>query len=267
MLEILTYPFMQRALIGGLLVGFLASYYGPIVVQRNMAFLGSGLAHAAFGGVALGIMLRVEPLYIAAPYTVLIALVIMWAGGRTKLSNDTLIGVFFAASMAAGMILLALSPGYGGDPMAFLFGDLLAVTTADLIATGVVVVGTLATLPLWSRWAYATFDRQLATADRLPVGRDDYILGVGLALTVVVAIKVVGIVLIAAFLVLPAAIARMFASRFAQMTLLSVAVGLSTVTIGLLASYPLDLPSSPVIIILQTLIFFVTLVLRRGGIS
>lgn len=264
MVEALTYPFMQRALIGGLLVGFLASYYGPIVVQRNLAFLGSGLAHAAFGGIALGIMLRVEPLYIAVPYTVAIAIAIVWAGRNSKLSNDTLIGVFFAASMAFGIIVLDLSPGFGGDPMAFLFGELLAVTKADLIATALVVLATLGTLPLWSRWAYATFDPQLASADRVPVARDDYVLGVGLALTIVVAIKVVGIVLIAAFLVLPAAIARMFASRFSQMTLLSVAIGLTTVTAGLLASYPLDLSSSPVIIILQTIIFFLALVLHRA---
>ncbi len=263
MLEILSYPFMQRALIGGLLVGFLASYYGPIIVQRNMAFLGSGLAHAAFGGVALGIMLRVEPLYVAVPYTVAIAIAMTWASTRTRLSNDTIIGVFFAASMAVGMVLLALAPGYGGDPMAFLFGDLLSVTRTDLAAAAVVALLSLATLPLWSRWAYATFDRQLAQADRLSVRRDDYILSICLALTVVVAIKVVGIVLVSAFLVLPAAIARLFAHSFAQMTLLSMAVGMSTVAVALLASYPLDLPSSPVVILLQTIIFFIALLVQR----
>src|SRR5690606_35252417 len=142
MLDILTYPFMQRALIGGILVGLLASYYGPIVIQRNMAFLGSGLAHAAFGGIALGIMLRVEPLYIAAPYTVAVAIAIVWVSRNSKLSTDTLIGVFFAASMALGMVFLALAPGYGGDPMAFLFGDLLAVTHADIAASIAVVIAT-----------------------------------------------------------------------------------------------------------------------------
>lgn len=263
MLEMLSYPFMQRALAGGLLVGFLASYYGPIVVQRKMAFLGSGLAHAAFGGVALGIFMGVEPLYVAGPYTVAVAIAIVWASRNSTLSNDTLIGIFFAASMAFGLVLLALAPGYGGDPMAFLFGDLLAVTTADIVATAGVTVATLATLPLWSRWAYATFDRQLATADRLPVARHDYVLAIGLALTVVVAIKVVGIVLIAAFLVLPAAIARMFVQRFASMTVLSIAVGLGTVAAGLFGSYPLDLPSSPIIIIIQTVIFFTVLLFCR----
>jgi zinc transport system permease protein len=265
MIDILGYPFMQRALIGGLLVGFLASYFGPLVVQRNMAFLGSGLAHAAFAGVALGMVLGIQPLLVAAPYTVALAIAIIWAGDHAWawLSADTIIGVFFAASMAVGIILLSFAPGYGADPMTFLFGDLLAVTAGDLWITLLVTLLSVATFPFWSRWAYATFDRQLATADRLPVQREDYLLGVCLALTVVVAIKVVGILLIAAFLVLPAAIARLFARRFAHMTLLSVLIGMGTVVAGLFLSYPLDLPSSPLIILVQTALFFTALLLRR----
>ena len=99
MIELLSFPFMQRAIIGGVLVGFLASYYGVFIVQRGLSFMGSGLAHAAFGGVALGLLLDSEPLWIAVPFTVIVAIGITWVRDRTKLGSDTAVGIFFAVSI------------------------------------------------------------------------------------------------------------------------------------------------------------------------
>ena len=262
-LESLEMPFMQRALIGGILVGLLSSYYGPIVVQRRLAFLGSGLAHAAFGGVALGVLLSVHPLWVAVPFTVLVALAIVWVREYSGIEPDTTIGIFFSVSMALGVIFLSMKQGYSGDAFTYLFGSILAITTTDLWITGAVTVLSLLTLPLWNRWAYATFDRSLAQADRLPVFREDSLLFVAIAVAIVVSIKVVGIVLMAAFLVLPPAAARLRARTFFEMTLLSVLIGLSSVVVGLFASYALDLPSGPVIILVQAAIFAILLPLRR----
>lgn len=264
MLEPLTLPFMQRALIGGLLVGFLASFYGPFIVQRRLAFLGSGLAHAAFGGVALGVLLGLEPLWVALPFTTIVALGMVWVREQTRLAEDTTIGIFFAVSMALGIIFLSLKEGYAGDAFTFLFGSLLAVGAADLYAAGAVTAGTIVLWPLfWRQWAYATFDRNLARADRLRVSADDYLLVAAIAIVVVVSIKVVGIVLIAAFLVLPPATARLLARTFSGMTIASIAIGMSTVAGGLYLSYFANLPSGPVIILTQAALFTGALVLRR----
>ena len=99
MIDLFSHPFIQRAFIGGILIGFLASYYGVFVVQRGLSFLGSGLAHAAFGGVALGLLLHTEPLWIAVPFTIFVALGITWVKDRTELSGDTAIGIFFSVSI------------------------------------------------------------------------------------------------------------------------------------------------------------------------
>lgn len=263
MLEPLTLPFMQRALLGGLMVGFLASYYGPFIVQRQLAFLGSGLAHAAFGGVALGILLNQQPLWVAVPFTVAVSLAIVWVRERSRLGSDTIIGIFFAVSMALGIVFLSWTDGYTSDAFTYLFGSLLAVTQADLWTTAGVVVLTVLTFPLWRHWAYASFDRSLARADHLPVMRHDYVLAVAIAVVVVVSIKVAGIVMIAAFLVMPAATARMLTRTFAAMTVVSVAVGMSTVLIGLYASYYADLPSGPAVILTQAAVLAVAVAVRR----
>ena len=262
MIEILSLPFMQRALLGGAMVGFLASYYGVFVVQRGLSFLGSGLAHAAFGGVALGLLLQTEPLWVALPFTILVAIGIAWVRYRTQLSSDTAVGIFFSVSMALGIVFLFLRREYSADAFTFLFGSILAVTKTDILITLTMVVITLLTYPLWKRWAYASFDRELAQTDRLPVIKDDYLLSILIAITVVVAIKVVGIVLIAAFLVIPAATARVLSRTFRMMTVISVIIGVLGALAGLIVSYYIDIPSGATIILIQALLFFISMLIR-----
>lgn len=265
MSEILSLPFMQRALIGGALVGFLASYYGVFIVQRGLSFLGSGLAHAAFGGVALGLLLHTQPLWVALPFTVLVAIGISWVKNRTELSSDTAVGIFFSVSMALGIVFLFLRREYTADAFTYLFGSILAVTQTDIWITLAMVMVVFVTFPLWSRWAYTSFDRELAQTDRLPVIRDDYILSVLIAITIVVAIKVVGIVLIAAFLVIPAATARILSRSFRMMTLVSVAIGVATALVGLVVSYYINIPSGATIILIQSLLFFIAMLARSAS--
>jgi zinc transport system permease protein len=262
MADIFTLPFMQRALIAGALVGFLASYYGVFVVQRGLSFLGSGLAHAAFGGIALGLLLNFEPLWIAVPFTVIVAVGIFWVRDKTELGSDTAVGIFFAVSMALGVVFLFLKKEYTSDAFTYLFGSILAVTKTDLKITGSIVLLTLLTLPLWRRWAYASFDRELAETDHLAVDRDDYLLSILIAVTVVVAIKVVGIVLIAAFLVIPAATSRLLSPTFRRMTVVSIFIGVISAIIGLWISYYLDVPSGATIILFQAILFFLSMLYK-----
>ncbi|MBM3319677.1 MAG: metal ABC transporter permease [Candidatus Eisenbacteria bacterium] len=263
MFEMWSFPFMQRALLAGVLVGFLSSYFGVFVVQRGLSFLGSGLAHAAFGGVALGILLGVQPLWVALPFTVLVALAITLVRDRTYLAGDTATGIFFAVSVALGVLFLALHQRYTEDAFALLFGSILAVNAVDLWMSAGVALLALAAIPFWGRWAYATFDRDLAEADGVNVRRDDYVLSFLIAVAVVVAVKVVGIMLVAAFLVIPAASARLIARTFFGMTLLSIAFGVLSTAVGLAVSYRLDVPSGAMIILTQAACFFLALALRR----
>jgi zinc transport system permease protein len=254
---------MQRALIAGFLVAFLASYYGVFIVQRGLGFLGSGLAHAAFGGVALGILLETEPIWVAVPFTALVAIGITWVKDKTKLGGDTTIGIFFSVSMALGIIFIFLKRQYSSDAFNYLFGSILSVTLLDIFVPIVLIIITLLLFPFWKRWAYSSFDRELAQADRIPVQLDDYLLSTLIAVTIVVSIKVVGIVLIAAFLVIPPAASRLLNKSFSKMTVVSIIIGISTAMVGLWISYYMNVPSGATIILLQAAVFFAVMILKK----
>ncbi|MFZ2323423.1 MAG: metal ABC transporter permease [Ignavibacteriaceae bacterium] len=262
MFEILTLPFMQRALIAGIFVGFLSSYYGVFIVQRGLGFLGSGLAHAAFGGVALGVLLNQEPLWTAVPFTIFVAIGITWVKDKTNLGSDTTIGIFFSVSMALGIIFIFLKRQYTSDAFNYLFGSILSVTIIDIIVAAALILITIILSPFWKRWAYSSFDRELAQADRIPVQFDDYLLSILIAVTIVVSIKVVGIVLIAAFLVIPPATSRLINKSFSKMTFTSIIIGVFTALIGLWISYYLDVPSGATIILLQAALFFIVMIIK-----
>ncbi len=261
--EPLTYAFMQRALIAGILLSAVAGYFSPFIVQRRLAFLGSGLAHAAFGGVALGIVLQFDPILTALPFTIIVGVIIVLIRDKTELAGDTAIGILFAVAMALGILLLSRTQQYTGDVMTYLFGSILAVQPTDLAwATGLGVM-TLVCAFWWPTWAYATVDERLARVDRLHVKRIELALVVSVATAIVVSAKIIGILLVSAFLVLPGATARLVAHSFAGMTAWSCAFAIGSAVIGLLGSYYTDLPSGPTIVLLQAGIFFVIAAFTR----
>lgn len=264
MAEWYQYDFLIRALVAGLLVGGVSSYYGVFVVQRRLSFLGAGLAHAALGGVSLGLLLNTEPLLVAIPFTILVAILINWIRENTTLSADTAIGILFAAAVSLGIIFLSLRDHGSSDAFAYLFGSILTISKTDLwAAVGIFLLGLLTLRRMWGRWAYATFDEEAAIADGIRTSRDQYVLTVLLAVTIVVSIKVVGILLIAAFLVIPAASARLLSNTFGSMTLIAVLTGVSCVLAGLLVSYSWNLPAGAVIILCQTAWFVAALTYSR----
>jgi len=243
MAKVLSLSFMQRALVIGTIVGLLAGYYGVFIVQRRLSYLSAGLAHSCFAGIALGLLLGLDPIGIAIPFTLFVALAMNWSIEKSKLEGDTIVGVFLSLAMAFGIIFLALKKEYSADAFSYLFGSLLAVSSYD-VYLGIGTFGlSVLFLPAWSRWAYVSFDKELSLADRQPVVFQNYLLFGLLALTTTISVKILGVLLVTACLVIPPAIARMISQTFRQMTLFSVALGGVTVPAGLLASYELDFPS------------------------
>lgn len=266
MLDFFLHDFMQRALAAGFILGAITGFFGVFVVQRKMSFLGNGISHAAFGGVALGLLLGVEPMFVAIPFSLLVAYLIILLKNKTSLGSDTTIGILFSVAMAMGVIFLALKEGYTSDAYSYLFGSILSVFPSDIyIITALGMLTIFIAQRYWSRWAYSTFDSELAMSDGVPVKIDEYILTLMIALIIVVSIKIVGMLLIGAYLIIPAATARLVTKTFFQMTIVSVAIGALSSIIGLVLSYLVDLPSGAVIIMFQVLLLIVLAGVRKFG--
>jgi zinc transport system permease protein len=273
--SVFDYAFMQRAFLGGAAIALMTGLLGVFVVQRGLAFLGDGLAHASFGGIALGALvaygaagvgLLEQPLWVALPFTVAAALAIAWVRDRTELSSDTAIGVFFAVSVALGVLFLSRIPPDRNviDVWHLLFGSILAVGRNDLwviLTTTALVTGVLALA--WGRLAYATFDAELAASDTVPVRALDYALFALAAVAIVVSAQVVGIVLMAAYLVIPAAAGRLLARSLIGMTVRAIVIGIATTVTGLAISFWVDVPSGSAIILLQAAVFGIATLARR----
>lgn len=260
MTDFLAYAFVQRALVTGVLLGVTCAVLAVFVVLRRMAFVGVGLSHAALGGVALGVVLGVSPLGAAAVFTTGVAWVIGWLGDRGEVSEDTAIGVFFPTAMALGVILISVSPEYRQDLMGYLFGNILSVRPEDvppLVAFCAVALGLLA---FWFKeFLYMGVDEEAARAAGIPVTRLRFLLLTLLAVTIVAAMRLVGIVLVSAFLVIPAATGQAVARSLRGM--LGISVGSSVVSVvgGLWLSWMWDLPSGASIVMLSALLFFLAL--------
>lgn len=271
-----SFGFMQRAVLAGLVIAVMSGIAGTFVVQRGLSFLGDGLAHASFGGIALGALVAAfsgstgilqYPLTLAVPFTILVALGIAFVRDRTKLASDTVIGVFFAVTVALAVLFVSIIPPQRSsvDVFSLLFGSILAVSEVDLwVILGVFVLTVSVLCLLWSRLAYSTFDSELAHTDGVRVRAVEYALFASTALIVVVSAQVVGVVLMAAYLVIPAAAARLVSRSLSGMTVRAVIIGLVSTVAGLLLSYWLDVPSGSVIILTQALLFVIAGLMRRG---
>jgi zinc transport system permease protein len=267
--EPLSLPFMRAALIAGALLGALCASIGVFVVQRGLAFIGDGLAHAAFGGIALGLLLDVaveNATWVALPFTVVIAIAIAFVLRRGTIGGDVATGVFFAVSFALGILFLGLRPPDAPvvSVESILFGSILAISPEDLVLViGVAAVVAVVFLFTWTRMAYATFDPELARLSGVPVAALDYTLLALTAVVIVVSVKTVGVVLVSSFVVIPAAAARLVSKNLARMTFLALTLGSTGAAVGLLLSYHLDVASGATIILLLGLSFGVAVVLRR----
>ncbi len=260
----LEHGFMQRALAAAVLVGVLLGCLGFFVILRRLAFVGVGVSHAALGGVALGVVLGVHPLAAAAAFSSAMALLLAWLRRRSALEEDALIGVLLSGSMAFGVVLLSLEEGYRADLFSYLFGNVLAVSPEELVALAAVAAGILMALgAVFPALLFTSLDEEVARAYGHPVDRHNALLLVLLATAVVVGVRLVGILLVQALLVVPAAVAALFASHYRGQILLSVALAVGCGVVGLALAYRLDVPAGGAIALVAVVVFLTGAVARR----
>jgi manganese/iron transport system permease protein len=263
-LEPLAYDFFLRALLASAVVGVVAAVIGSYMVLRGLAFMGDALSHSAFPGVVVAYMLQL-PFYLgAAVAAVATALAIGWVARRGHLRADTAIGVLFAGMFALGIFLFSLIPNYVGDLFGFLFGEVLGIGTGDLIALLALAAAVLAVVAiLWKELLYTTFDPLGAAASGLPVAQLDYLLLALIAVTIVVSLQAVGIILVVAMLVTPAATAQLVTRSFARLISVAVLIGLLAPVVGLYVSYWANAATGATIVLVETSVFLLALASRQ----
>jgi zinc transport system permease protein len=257
-------PFFQRALAGGVIVGVLASLLGVFVVLRRSAFFGDAIAHASLAGVAVGVVTGVPPLLGAGTVAIAIGLTLNRFERKSRLSIDTLLGFFLASFMSLGVLILSLRPGYQPELLSYLFGSILSVSAGDLIAVAVIAVCVLPAVVLLRRsLTFATFDPDGARVAGIPVDRVLTLYNVLVALAVIASIRVVGVILVNALLVLPAATAKRLARSVGGMFLLAPVFGTASVVVGLFASLYWNAPSGPTITLVSGATFLAAGLVKR----
>jgi manganese/iron transport system permease protein len=263
LVEPLQFQFFQRALIASVLAGVICAVVGSYVVLKGLAFIGDAIAHAAFPGV-------VAAFIVGGPYVIgggvaafLTAIAIGWVSRRARIRVDTAIGVLFAGTFAFGIFLYSTIEGFVGDLFGLLVGNVLAIGGADLMAL-LVLGGAVMTivLLLWKELLYATFDPQGAAASGLRVAALEYLFLGLVAVTIVVSLQAVGIILVVAMLVTPAATAQLLTVRFVRLVTTAAVIGGTTAVGGLYLSYWFDVASGATIVLFQTLIFSIVLLLN-----
>ena len=263
----LAYGFMQRGLFAALMVGVLCAVIGCYVVLRSMAFIGDAMAHAILPGVALAYLFEGNLLVGGLVAAVAVALGIGFFSRQGTIKEDTAIGILFAAALSLGVLLISTIRTYAVDLTHILFGNVLAVSASDLWLTGGLGVVVLATIGLLYReFLVVSFDPVLAATLRLPVERLRTLLLVLLALTIVVSLQTVGVGLVAAMLVTPAATAYLLTRRLPTMMLVSALIGACASIGGLYLSFYLNVASGAAAVLVATIVFFVAFLLapRKG---
>ena len=259
MSEALQFDFMRNALWAGLLVSIACGIIGTFVVINRLVFISGGIAHAAYGGIGLGYFFQFNPMLGAILFSLVSALAMGLVQRQTRQRADTIIGVMWAVGMATGIIFVDLTEGYKADLMSYLFGSILAVPKSDLVIMLLLDLIIVALVILFYKELLAiSFDETFATVANVPVDAIYLTLMCLVALTVVMMMRVVGLILVIALLTMPAAIAGQWVKEMKQMMVLASILGMSFTTAGLWLSYWLNLTSGATIILVAGAIFLLS---------
>ncbi len=266
-LEALSYGFMQKALIAGIAVALICSFMGTFLVLRRYSLFGDGIAHVAFGGISVGLFLGVFPLWTAFIVSIFGGLGLQKLRQSTKISGDAAVAVVLVSGLAVGVILVSSSGGFSVDLFSFLFGSILLISNEDTMMILGISAGIITTLViLQKQFLHLTFNEEQAKLVGLRTTLLNYAFVVLASITVVTSMRLVGILLISALIVIPNITAMMFGKGFKKTVCISMSISVISVVSGILLSYSLNLAASGTIVIIAVGILVGTLILKSTGI-
>ncbi|NOR60524.1 MAG: iron chelate uptake ABC transporter family permease subunit [Methanosarcinales archaeon] len=256
MMELLQYEFIRNAIMAGILASISCGIIGVYVVVKRIVFISGGIAHASFGGIGLGYYLGINPILGVLPFSIASALSMGLVSKRSRLPEDTAIGILWAMGMSIGIILVSLTPGYAPDLMTYLFGNILTVPFSDIVLMLVLdAIIILVVYSFYKEFLALCFDEEFATVRGVHAERLYLVLLCLIALTIVVLIRVVGIILVIALLTIPAAMSRQFTSNLKKMMMLSILFGAVFSSGGIWLSYLFDVPSGATIVLVMSAVY------------
>jgi zinc transport system permease protein len=258
------YKFLQHALLAAVMTSIVCGIIGTIIVEKKLVMMSGGIAHTCFGGIGLGYLLGIEPIIGALFFSIAAAFGIAGINRATNTNKDTLIGMFWALGMALGIVFISMTRGYPPDMTSYLFGDILTISKLSInlmLIADIIVI--LAIVSLFNYWKIYLFDEEFAKVLGIPVLFLENFLFILIALSIVILIKVVGIILVIALLTIPPAIVKLFTYNLKKIMLFSIGLGMILSILGLFISYELNIPSGASIIILLGLSYFSAMLIKR----
>ncbi len=265
-LEILTYSFMHRALISGVSIAILCSVVGLFLVLRRYSLFGDAIAHSSFGGIALGLLAGIYPLWTAYGVSIVSALIITKVKDKYNISGDASIAVLLSSGIAIGLVIIGLSGGFTIDIFSFLFGSILLVSVDDtvliLALTGIILI---VILLLYRQILYSTFNEEQAKVSGIPVEKINYLIVFMAGITVVTSIQLVGVLLISALFVIPNVTAIMYGKGFKLTAIISISFSIFSVVAGILISYIFDITPAGTIVLLSIGLLAGTMGIKSAG--
>jgi zinc transport system permease protein len=252
--DIFEYQYLANALLAAIFAGITCGIVGTYVVARRMVFLCGGITHASFGGLGIALYAGVNPIGGALIFATLSAMGIEWASDKGKIREDSAIGIIWSIGMAIGALFMSLTPGYtSGDLAGYMFGSIVTVTSQDITALGIfTLLCVIGTILWWRPIMYLAFDRDFTASQGIASRAASYVLTVIVAITIVLAIRIMGIVLLLSLFTIPAVTANIISKSYAKITLLSAAIAVCGAVGGLVASYNWEIPPGTCIIFILT---------------
>ena len=263
-LEVLEFGFMQRAIISGIAVAAICSVIGLFLVLRKHSLFGDAMSHVAFGGLSIGLFLNLYPIWTAYAFTLIAALGITKMTDSIKIPPDSSVAILLSSGLAVGIVLISLSGGFSLDLFSFLFGSILLISTQDTIAIVFLSVAILSIIAImYRRLMYITFDEKQAGVSGINVKLVNYVFIVLAALTVVTSIRLVGVLLISALIVLPNITAILFGRGFKKTAMISIGIAIASVVLGIIISYLANVAPAGAIVLTSMAIFLCIIVTRK----
>jgi zinc transport system permease protein len=257
-MELLQYAFFRNALTGSILIAIACGITGAYIVARRLVFISGGITHASFGGLGLGFYLGANPILTALLFSILAALGVERISRNSQVREDSAIAGIWSLGMALGVIFIFLTPGYAPNLSAYLFGNILTISSTDLIAMAALAATTAIAFALFHKEITAiAFDKEFALTQRLPVRLAQYVMMTFIATTIVLSIRLAGIMLLMSMLTMPQMTVNLFTSSLVKIASLSIAIGFLACITGLILSYYLDIPSGAFIILILVTIFLI----------